>query len=45
MYQYAAIDSLTYRPLNGFSLNCRTHAAPNRAVPTELAESLEVLSV
>ena len=44
MYQYAAIDSLTYRPLNGFSLNCRTHAAPNRAVPTELAESLEVLS-
>ena len=45
MYQYAAIDSLVYRSLDGFSLNCRTHAAPNRAVPTELAESLEVLSV
>lgn len=45
VYNYATIDNLAYRSLPGFSLNCRTHAAPNRAAPTELAETLEVLSV
>ncbi len=45
MYQSAAIDNLTYRPLDGLSLNCRTHASPNREAPTPSAETLEVLSL
>lgn len=45
MYTSATADSLTYRSLIGFNIDCRSHAAPNRAAPTKSAETLEVLSV
>ncbi len=44
MYQTATVNALAYRSLEGFSLNCRSHAVPNRAAPTQSAEALEVLS-
>ena len=45
MYVSATADSLAYRSLVGFNLDCRSHAAPNLAAPTKSAEALEVLSV